>query len=93
MTPSEVGKRTWLWVELHGYRVCNARGCDEQIRRITWIHPREREAECSLPRHVAPLPLHHRCYLCGAATHDREQSERRLSAIVGKDCRPTPRYR
>ena len=72
MTPSEAAERNWVRIELRGYRVCRAAGCNKQILRITRVYPRKRDDPDGLAPHVAPLPQSHRCYLCSAKAWDLE---------------------
>ena len=83
MTLREGRKRGWVWIKLVGERICTSAGCTNTIHRITWIHPRTREDWCTgSGRHEAPLPAHHRCYLCAAMTYERERAEARGRAAL-----------
>ena len=83
MTIQESKKRVWVWVRLYGQRVCFTPGCHEIIKRISWVHPRAREDYCDdADRHEDQRPVSRRCYLCAAATYERERAEVRGRAAL-----------
>jgi len=72
MTIREGRKRHWIWIKLVGRKVCATVGCYEIIKRISWVHPRDREEWCDgSGRHKEPQPLFRRCYLCGAENYEK----------------------
>lgn len=73
MTIREDHKRVWVWVREYRERDCSTAGCNEIIKRISWVHPKPREDYISATDQKEDFrPVFRRCYLCGAAAYQRE---------------------